>query len=38
MGYASALAWVLCFIILLLTLVVFRVSGRPVYFEGQLKD
>jgi multiple sugar transport system permease protein len=38
MGYASALAWVLCFIILLLTLVVFRISGRLVYFEGQLKD
>jgi multiple sugar transport system permease protein len=36
MGYASALAWVLCFIILLLTLIVFRTSGRWVYYEGQL--
>ncbi len=37
MGYASALAWVLCVIILLLTLLVFRTSGRWVYYEGQLR-
>ncbi len=37
MGYASALAWILCFIILLLTLLVFRTSGRWVYYEGQLR-
>jgi multiple sugar transport system permease protein len=37
MGYASALAWVLVVIILLLTLIVFRTSGRWVYYEGQLK-
>lgn len=37
MGYASALAWILCFVILLLTLLVFRTSGRWVYYEGQLR-
>lgn len=34
MGYASALAWVLFFIILLFTIVVFRTSGW-VYYEGE---
>lgn len=37
MGYASALAWILCLIILLLTLIVFSTSGRWVYYEGQLR-
>jgi multiple sugar transport system permease protein len=35
MGYASALAWVLFVIVLLLTLIVFRTSGRWVYYEGE---
>ncbi len=34
MGYASAMAWVLFLIILALTLLVFRSSGRWVYYEG----
>jgi multiple sugar transport system permease protein len=34
MGYASALAWVLFFIVLALTAIVFRTSGRWVYYEG----
>ena len=34
MGYGSALAWILFFIILILTLIVFRTSGW-VYFEGK---
>jgi multiple sugar transport system permease protein len=33
MGYASALAWVLVVIVLALTIVLFRTSGRWV-FEG----
>jgi multiple sugar transport system permease protein len=37
MGYASLLAWVLCAIILGLTLVNFKLAGRWVYYEGQLK-
>ena len=37
MGYASLLAWVLCIIILGLTLVNFKMAGRWVYYEGQLK-
>jgi multiple sugar transport system permease protein len=37
MGYASALAWVLFLIILVLTVVVFRSSAAWVYYEGQLK-
>ena len=36
MGYASALAWLLCFIILVLTLLQFRAS-RWVYYEGELR-
>lgn len=35
MGYASALAWFLFMIILLLTLLVFRSSPLWVYYEGQ---
>jgi multiple sugar transport system permease protein len=34
MGYASALAWVLFLIVLLLTLLVFRGSKNLVYYEG----
>ena len=37
MGYASALAWMLAVIILLLTLVAFRSSGRWVHYEGQIR-
>lgn len=35
MGYASAMAWVLFFIILALTLLVFRLSARFVYYENE---
>jgi multiple sugar transport system permease protein len=34
MGYASGLAWILFIIIMLLTLVLFRSSGRWVYYES----
>ena len=34
MGYASAMAWVLFLIVVLLTLIVFRLSGRWVYYEA----
>lgn len=37
MGYASAMAWLLTIIILLLTLLAFRLSGRWVYYEGDLR-
>ncbi len=37
MGYASALAWMLAVIILVLTLVAFRSSGRWVHYEGQVR-
>ena len=36
MGYASALAWVLCLIILILTVLVFRSSTAWVYYESEL--
>ncbi len=35
MGYASALAWVLFIVIMLITLVQLRVSKRFVYYEGE---
>ena len=35
MGYASAMAWGLFVIILLLTLLVFRISASWVYYEGE---
>jgi multiple sugar transport system permease protein len=38
MGYASALAWVLFIIVLLLTLLVFRSSATWVYYEGELHN
>ncbi len=34
MGYASALAWILLIITLLLTLIQFRMSRKMVYYEG----
>lgn len=34
MGYASALAWVLFLVIMLITLLTFRVSRRHVYYAG----
>ena len=37
MGYASALAWVLFFYILALTLLVLRSSSVWVYYEGEIK-
>jgi len=33
MGYAAALSWVLFFIILFLTLIIFRTVGRRVYYQ-----
>ncbi len=35
MGYASALAWVLFIIILALTLLLLRLSGRLIYYEAE---
>ena len=37
MGYASALAWVLFAVILVLTALVFRSSAMWVYYEGQVR-
>ncbi|MCA1954939.1 MAG: sugar ABC transporter permease [Anaerolinea sp.] len=37
MGYASAIAWVLFVLILLLTLLVFRSSSAWVYYESEVK-
>jgi ABC-type sugar transport system permease subunit len=37
MGYASALAWVLLLIVLILTLLTFRSSAAWVYYEGELR-
>jgi multiple sugar transport system permease protein len=37
MGYASAMAWILFIIILVLTALVFRSSGRWVHYEGAVK-
>jgi len=37
MGFASALAWVLFAIVLLLTLLVFRSSAAWVYYEGEVR-
>ncbi len=38
MGYASALAWILFVIVLLMTLLVFRSSAAWVYYEGELQN
>lgn len=35
MGYASALAWILFLIVMVFTLVLFKGSGRWVYYEGE---
>jgi multiple sugar transport system permease protein len=35
MGYAAAMAWILFLIILLLTLIQFRLAERWVYYEGE---
>jgi multiple sugar transport system permease protein len=37
MGYASAMAWVLLLIVLALTFVNLKLSGRWVYYEGEVK-
>jgi multiple sugar transport system permease protein len=37
MGYASAMAWILFFIVLVLTLVVFRSSAAWVFYEGEVR-
>jgi len=34
MGYASAMAWLLFIIILILTIIQLRTSNRWVYYEG----
>ncbi len=34
MGYASAMAWFLCLVIMALTALVFKLSGRWVYYEA----
>ena len=38
LGYASALAWILFVIILILTLVQFKLAGRWVYYESGMVD
>ena len=38
MGYASAMAWILFIIVLVLTLLVFRSSALWVYYEGELRN
>jgi multiple sugar transport system permease protein len=35
MGYASAMAWVMFAIIIVLTLIIFRTANRWVYYEGE---
>lgn len=37
MGYASALAWLMFVIILILTALVFRITGNWVYYEGAIR-
>ena len=36
MGYAAAMAWILFIIVLVLTLIQFRLANRWVYYEGDL--
>ena len=38
MGYASAMAWVLFIILLALTLIQFRLSGRWVYYKSGVEE
>ncbi len=35
MGYASAQAWILFLIIVVFTIVLFRISGRLIYYGGR---
>ena len=35
MGYASAMAWVMFAIIIVLTIIIFRTSNRWVHYEGE---
>ena len=35
MGYASAMAWILFIFVLAITLIIFKSSGRWVYYEGE---
>ena len=37
MGYASALAWILFLIVLACTLIIFRTSGRWVFYRGEME-
>lgn len=37
MGYASTLAWLMFLIVALLTLLVFRITGNWVYYEGAIR-
>lgn len=37
MGYASAMAWILLLVVLMITLIQFALSGRWVYYEGEAK-
>jgi len=34
MGYASALAWIFFLVVMVLTMIQFRLSGRWVYYAG----
>jgi multiple sugar transport system permease protein len=38
MGYASAIAWVMLVVILLLTLLIFRSSSAWVYYDAEVKE
>ena len=38
MGYASAMAWILFFLVLVLTLLVFKSSAAWVFYEGEVKS
>jgi len=33
MGYAAALAWILFFIILIFTMIIFKTVGRTIYYQ-----
>ena len=37
MGYAAALAWILVTIIVTLTILQFRLSGRWVFYQGEVR-
>jgi multiple sugar transport system permease protein len=37
MGYASAMAWILLLIVLICTLLIFRTSGRWVFYRGEME-